>query len=140
MLPAFAPFYCSNRALLSRSSPSRCNLVHPRALELLHLGLELLHLLPAVQRPPVVGRQAPHHVAPRGLDLVRQRAHLLPALEQLPQVVDLLADGEPAGRGVVLGAGPGRGDLVVGGGQRLGLLALEVAQLLGDAGLDLELD
>lgn len=125
-----------------RSFSRLCSdLVNPAFLQLLHLRLELLHLLPAVQRPAVVLPQAADDLAPRALHAVRQLADLLPLLELAPQRVDLLAEAL-VGQAAVLAVGRGVGfrDLVVGGGEGLGALGVELLQLGGDAGLDLELD
>ncbi len=133
-------------ALCSFPWPSRHDLVDPRLLQLLDLGLEVIHLLPAVERPAVVGAQALDDLVARLLHVLGQRADLLALLELLAEGVDLLADGE-AGRVVVpvflavaAAALGGRGDLFVGGGQGFGLALLQLLKLLGDAGVDLLLN
>lgn len=95
--------------------PSRHNLIHPLLLHLLNLSLEVLNLLPAVQRPPVILRQTPHNLTPRGLDTLGQGLDLLARLELLAQVLDLLVDA--VARLVLLGGcGRGGGDGFVGVG------------------------
>jgi hypothetical protein len=97
---------------------SRGHLVNPLALQLLHFRLEILHLLPAIQRPTVVLREALDHLAARRLYLLRERADLLPLLELLAELTNLFADGEPIGALLGLFWHDG-GELLVGGGKRL---------------------
>ncbi len=138
------PVYTASTLNPSSPSPpgSRCDALHPRGLQLPHLLLERRHLAPAVQRPPVVLPQTPHHLAARRLDGRRQRpADLaLPRLEARTQAGNLFADGR---RRLALISR----ERLFGGGQRLlgalelgQLLGLQAAQLVGDAGLDVELE
>lgn len=91
----------------------RDNLVNPLLLHLLDLSLEVLNLLPAIQRPPVILRQTPHDLAPRALHAIGQGLDLLACLELLAQILDLLVD-SLAGL-LVLAGGWGRvGDGFVG--------------------------
>lgn len=124
--------------------PSRRDLVYPGLLQLLHLGLEALHLLPAVQGASVVLPQTPNHLAARPVHFLGQLADVLPLLELASQLVDLSAEGE-ARHGalvrvvdvVVVDVG---GHLFVGQAESLGLLLLQLLELFGYAGLDVLLD
>lgn len=116
----------------------RNDLLDPALLELLDLGLEILHLLPAVKRPSVVLPQASNHRAAGALDGLGERADLLARLELGAHLLNLLADGVVAGGGdilVVVG-----GDLLVGGLEGVGFLLLELLELFSYAFLDLELN
>lgn len=118
----------------------RDHLVHPLLLQLLDLDLELLNLLVAVQRPAVVVGQALDDLVPCALDTLGQSPDLLPLLELATELLDLLADRVAALallRLVLVGGG---GDLVLGRLEGLGLLVLELLQLLGHASLDLDLN
>lgn len=135
-------------ASLPTSLSSRHDLVDPRLLQLLDLGLEVVDLLPAVERPAVVCAQALDDLVARLFHVLGQRADLLALLELLAEGVDLLADGE-AGRAVAVvsvllavaaAALGGRSNLFVGGGQGLGLALLQLLELLGDAGVNLLLN
>ncbi|KAI9172290.1 tRNA wybutosine-synthesizing protein 3 [Paramyrothecium foliicola] len=111
--------------------------VEQAAATLLHFGLEVLHLLPAVQRTAVVVPQAADNLVAGPLDAVRQRPQLLALLELASQLLDLLADCEAADA-LVLVVGSRR-ELLVSEVQSLGFLLLNLPKFLGNAGLDLEL-
>lgn len=56
-----------------------------RPLQSPHLPPERLHLLPTVQRPPVIDPQTPHHLVPCLIDpLITRHLFLHPPLLQLP--------------------------------------------------------
>ena len=78
--------------LLRPQNTLRHNSINPGLLQLLHLSLEALHLLPAVQRPTVILPQAADDLAARLFHTLRQLAHLLALLESAAELLDLLAD------------------------------------------------
>lgn len=64
--------------------------IHKRPLHLGHFLLELLHLLPAIQRPSIIQTQAPNHIGPGALDVLIQVRQLLPGLEFPSEPLNLL--------------------------------------------------
>lgn len=119
------------------SGPLGNDFLDPSLLPFPHFLLEGLHLLPAVQRPAVVLPETLDNLAPRVLHPFRHVAHLSPLIELGPQSVELL------GHGLAVDlVGGWRGRLVLGREgllERLGFFGPELLQLLGDAGLDLQL-
>jgi hypothetical protein len=118
------------------------DLLNPLLLQPPDLLLEALNLLPAVERPAVVGNQALDNLAPRLLDALGELAQLFPLVEARPEGLNLLGHGGRAVAGrLLLGVGLGELEgLLLGRGQGGRLLRGELLQLLGDAGLDGELD
>ncbi|KAI6775686.1 hypothetical protein HG530_002444 [Fusarium avenaceum] len=103
----------------------RDNLLNPGLLQLLDLGLEALNLLPTVERPSVVLPQTSDDLVARTFDL-------------LTHSLNFLADGVLACAVVVLEFGVGK--LLVCGLESFGFFLLKLLELLGHAGLNLELD
>lgn len=136
-LPSPSAVFHKPRLPLSSSSSSH-NLVHPLVLQPPDLLLERLHLLPAVQRLPVVPNQALHHLAAGLLDALGQLAQLLALVQPRPEGLDLLGHGLAAvGAGGVLRGFRARdlGGLLLRRLEGRRLLLLELLELRRDAGL-----
>lgn len=140
-----------------QASPSPQRPVHKLPLQPRNLHLESLDLPPTVQRPPVLLPQTPHHIALGPLNGLVQLVQPLPAFKPLPQRRNLplhrvraQALGSPQQRlavaavlvrarvGVRLGR-LGR-DALLELAQGLRLTRFELLELVGDAGLDVELE
>lgn len=93
--------------LSSFHSRLTASILHKGLLHLADLGLELLNLLPAVQRPAVVLPQAVPHIFARPLELRRRLLQLLAGLELGLQVHDFLLHAVVAAAGVWFRCGGG---------------------------------
>lgn len=95
------------------------DLLNPLLLQPPDLLLEALNLLPAVERPAVVGNQALDNLAPRLLDALGELAQLFPLVEARAEGLDLLGHGGRAvAGGLLLGVGLGELEgLLLGRGQ-----------------------
>lgn len=65
------------------------NIPHKLLLHPPHLPLKCLHLLPTIQRPPIIQPQTAHHALPGPLQLLRQLLQRLPLAQFLLQRFDL---------------------------------------------------
>lgn len=68
------------------------DLLHPFLFQPPNLPLEVLDLLPAVQRATIVGNQAPHDFASRLFDAGRQFTQLFPCFQSCSECFHLLGD------------------------------------------------
>lgn len=131
------PRSCFHPAINRNLRPpfSRNHTLHPPLLQPPHLVFERLHLLPAVQRTPVILQQTPHHLAPRHLYTLRHLFDQLARLQLPLELLNLLGGLVPARRG---GFG-GRllGNLGEERGETARLFVVQLAKLVADAGLDL---
>lgn len=108
-------------------------LLYKRFLQLADLLLEILHLLPAVQGPPVVRPQTSHQALLRLLHLRTRFLQLLARIELLSQVHDffLYAVVRTLGRGLRGGRGERRGFVLVEGRAEVVCEGVGVADVLG---------
>lgn len=72
------------------------NLLNPGVLQSPNLLPERLHLFPAIQRPPVILPQAPHHFPLGLLHVLIQVRQLLPLLQFLLQLLNIILYRLPA--------------------------------------------